>query len=226
MAFPVASTPLATPFSSSVTSMPVTMPATVDSGDLLLAFVHVRNAGTWTKPSGWNDISTLSQNGGGSVGKLDGFYKIADGTEDGTTPTWTASSLTTAEWHVIRVTGWHGTTPPEALTSSGDSSAADSPSVTPSWGLLDTLWLSIAGHSAATDVAWSAGPSGYSGFQCDGVSAGGSSVSIASAYKESTSTSENPGAFTVSGSNRWWAAATVAIKPAGEPQGNIAWIVA
>lgn len=215
MAFPsAAAAPTATAFATSVTSMPVSMPSSIASGDLLIALVHVRNAGTWTNASGWTDISTLSQTGGGTVGKLNGFYKIAAGTESGTTPTWTASTGTTGEWQVYRVTGWHGTTPPEAGTTSGDTTAANPPSLTPSWGADDTLWLAVAGHSAASTTAWSAGPSSYSGFQVNGASSGGSAVSIASAYRQLNASSEDPGAFTVSGSNRFWSAATVAIRPA------------
>lgn len=217
MAFPAtAAAPTATPFAASVTSMPVSMPASIASGDLLLAFVEVRNAGTWTKAAGWTDITSLSQTGGGGgVGKLNGFYKIAAGTESGTTPTWTASISTTGEWQVYRITGWHGTTPPEALTTSGDASAANPPSLTPSWGADDTLWLAVAGHTAGSTAAWSAGPASYSGFQNDGASSGGSAVSIASAYRQLNAASEDPGTFTVSGSNRFWAAATIGIRPGG-----------
>lgn len=215
MAFPSAGTPVQTQFASSVTSMPVVMPATVNSGDLLLSLVEVRNAGTWTPPSGWTAIATLSQAGGGAVGKLDGFYKIAAGTEAGTTPTYTASTGTTAVWQTIRVTSWQGTTPPEAGTSSGDATAADPPNLTPSWGADDTLWLAIAGHAAISAAAFTAAPTNYTGFQNNGASSGGSAASLASATRQLNAASENPGVFTAGGSNRFWAAATIAVRPAG-----------
>lgn len=216
MAFPVLASTTDTDFATSVTSMAVNMPATVNAGDLLIALVEVRNAGTWsTVPSGWNAISGLSQAGGGSVGKLDGFYKIADGSEDGSTATWIASTGTSAAWQVLRVTDWHGTTPPEAATASGDVTAANPPTFNPSgWDTEDTLWIAIAGHAAASTAAWSAAPSGYSGFAINGASSGGAAVCVANGYKESAAASEDPGTFTVSGSNRWWAAATLAIRPA------------
>lgn len=219
-ASPSSGTPVATGFGTSVTSMAVNMPATVDSGDLLIALVEVRNAGTWTKPSGWNDITTLSQAGGGSVGKLNGFYKIADGTEDGGTATWTASVGTSAIWQVIRVTSWHGTTPPEAATASGDVTSANPPTLSPSWGSEDTLWLAVAGHAAASTAAFTAAPASYSGFQNDGASSGGGAVSLASSYRAVTASSEDPGTFTAGGSNRWWAAATIAIRPAAAGGGG------
>lgn len=215
MAFPTPATPVATTFASSVTSMPVTMPATVNSGDLLISLVEVRNAGTWTKPTGWSDMATLSQAGGGAAGKLNGFYKIAAGTEAGTTPGYTASTGTTGVWQTIRVTTWDGTTPPEALTSSGDATAADPPSLSPSWGSADNLWIAVAGHAAVSAAAFTAAPSGFTGFQNNGASSGGSAVSVATATLQSTIGTENPGAFTAGGSNRFWAAATIAVKPSG-----------
>lgn len=219
MAFPSAGTPVSTAFSTSVTSMPVTMPATVDSGDLLLAFVHVRNAGTWTKPSGWTEIpkiggGNLSQTGGGTVGKFDGFYKIADGTEDSTTPTWTASTGTTGQWQVIRVTSWHGTTPPEGTTASGDATNANPPSASPSWGSDDNLWLALAGNSATGETTgFTAAPTDYGSLQSNGTSSGGSTCNLASATRQLAASSDDPGTFTPS-SNRFWAAATVAVRPA------------
>lgn len=220
MAFPTAGTPVATAFSTSVTSMPVTMPATVNSGDLLISLVEVRNAGTWTKPTGWNDIATISQAGGGSVGKLNGFYKISDGTEAGTTPTWTASVSTTGEWQTIRVTSWHGTTPPEATTASGDGTNANPPSLTPSWGSADTLWIAVAGNSATGDTTgFTAAPTNYGSLQSYGTSSGGSTCNIATATRQLAASSDDPGTFTPS-SNRFWTSATIGVKPAAAASTN------
>ncbi len=196
-------------FSSLATSMSVNLPGGIQAGDLLIAVVEDRNAPSYTKPTGWSDLFT--QAGGGSVGQLRGFYKIADGTESGQV-TFTAGATTTAIWVSFRIKNFHGTQAPEAATASGDSTNADSPSLSPSWGSEPTLFLSIAGHAAASAAAFSAGPSGYSDFLCKGASSGGSAVSIASADKKVTAASENPGNFTASGSNRWWAAATIAIR--------------
>ena len=74
MAFPVLASTAQTGFGSSMTSFAVNMPSSIASGDLLIALVEVRIGTTWTPASGWNSISTLSQAGGGGVGKLDGWY--------------------------------------------------------------------------------------------------------------------------------------------------------
>lgn len=211
MAFPSAWTPVATNFDLAVTSMAVTMPAAVDSGDLLLAFVEVRTAGTWTPPSGWTEF--VAKLGGSSVGELTGFYKIADGAEDGGTATWTASTGTSAIWQVIRVTGWHGTTPPEAASASGDfTTNPDPPTLTPSWGAADTLWLEIAGNTATAALTTGASTN-YSGYQDDTASSGGAQANIASASRQLNASSDDPGEFANAGSIRYWAALTVAIQP-------------
>lgn len=222
MAFPSAGTPVATSFDTSVTSMAVNMPATVTSGDLLIALVEVRNAGTWTKPTGWSDISTVSQAGGGSVGKLNGFYKIADGTEGGGTATWTASTGTSAIWQVIRVTSWHGTTAPEGATASGDATNANPPSLTPSWGAADDLWIAVAANAATGETTgFTAAPTNYTGLQSNGASTGGATCNVATATRQLNATSEDPGTFTPS-SNRFWAAATIAVRPAASSNPAIA----
>lgn len=180
-------------------------------GELCVSLCHVRNAGTWTLPTDW--VEFTGQAGGGAVGELTVFYKITNGTELGV-ETWTASVSTTAAWQSLRISGYHGSTAPELTTSSGDSSAADPPSETASWGgSEDNLFIAIAGHSAAVTNPWSAAPSGYSGFSQNGASSGGSAVAVAHGYKNSAADTDDPGTFTVDGSNRFWAAGTLVIRP-------------
>jgi hypothetical protein len=214
MAAPTAGTPVASTFATSVTSMPVTMPATVSAGDRLITQVSVRNSGTWTTiPTGWTLLK--QQLGGGSAEQLTIFEKIATGTEGGTTATWIASAGTTAIWQTIQVTGAHASTASEVNSTSGDATAADPPSITPSGGANDYLIIAVAGHAAASAAAFTAGPSGYSGFLNSGSSSGGSATSVATAVKQlSAATTEDPGAFMAGGSNRFWSAATIAVYPA------------
>lgn len=213
MAYPTPGTRVTTPFATSVTSMKVNLPASIASGDLLIAVAHVRNAGTFTKPSGWQDLG--NQAGGSSVGKITAFYKIADGTE-GSTATWTASTGTTAEWHVIKITSWHGTTPPEAAFSFGDyTTQPDPPNIAPSWGSEENLFLEFAGNSATAALTTGASAN-YINYYQNTASSGGAQVNLASANRELTASSENPGTFANAGNIRYWAAITIAIRPAGE----------
>lgn len=194
--------------------MPVNLPASISAGDLLIAIVETRNNATFTSgtPAGWTALS--SQQGGGSAGYMRTFYRIANGSE-GSTATWTASISTTAVWQTMKITGWDGTQAPEVLTANGDATSANPPSLTPSWGAADTLWIAMAGHTAITATAFTAAPTNYSGFQCDGASSGGSACSLGFSYRQLNAGTEDPGAFTAGGSNRFWTAATIAIKPAG-----------
>lgn len=189
---------------------------TADVGDLLLAFSSLRNAGTWTVPTDWTEFD--AQAGGGTVGELSLFYKIVDGTELGQA-TWTASVGSTAAWITHLITDWHGTTPPESDTADGDATNADPPTLTPSWGSADTLWIAVASNSATTG-GFTAAPTDYGDLHSNGASSGGSEASIATATRELAATSDDPGAFTPN-SNRFWAAATVAIRPAGAAAGNL-----
>lgn len=214
MAFPVPGTPVATAFATSVTSMAVSLPATVNAGDRLIAVVEVRNAVTWnTIPTGWSQLK--QQAGGGSVGQLTVFEKIADGTEGGTKATWVASTGTSAIWQIIRVTGAHASSASEVASTSGDASNANPPAESPSWGADDNLWVAIAGNAATGETTgFTAAPTNYTGLQSNGASSGGASVNVATATRQLNASSEDPGTFTPN-SNRFWTAATLAVRPAG-----------
>jgi len=129
---------------TSTTTCAVPMPATVAAGDLLLAFISGQNsASTWTGPTGWVELADAS---GQAV-----YYKIADGTEGGTSPTFTVSASQRSQFSIFRVTNWHGTTPPEiAFTTGTTSTSPDAPSLTPSWGLDSDLWLWFVGFQNTT----------------------------------------------------------------------------
>lgn len=216
MAFPTSTTATATVFATSVTSMAISLPASIASGNLLIAHVGVRNAGTWTPPTGWTQLA--KQAGGGAVGETVAWYKIATGSE-GTSATWTAGTATTAAWQVRKITSWHGTTPPEMTAASGDAVAVNPPSLTPSWGSADTLFLALAGSSADT-MNFTAAPTNYTDLVTTAASTGGGASNAGSAIRQLTGASDDPGTFTTS-TNRWWAALTVAVRPAAAGGGGI-----
>lgn len=189
------------------------MPATVSSGDRLIAYSSIRNVATWsTIPTGFTQLKL--QAGGGSVGDLSVFEKIADGTEGGTTKTWVSSTGTTAAWQVMRVTGAHASTASEVASTNGDATSANPPILTPTGGSNDYLFIALASNAATGDTTgFTAAPTNYTGLLSNGASSGGSTANIASATRQLTATSDDPGTFTPS-SNRFWAAATVAVYPA------------
>jgi len=193
--------------------MAITMPATVSAGDRLIAACSIRNVATWsTIPTGWTQLAL--QAGGAAVGDLTVFEKVAAGTEAGTTPTWVSSAATTAAWQVMRVTGAHASTSSEIATTSGDATNADPPALTPTGGSNDYLWIAVASNAATGDTTgFTAAPTNYTGLLSSGASSGGSTVNVATATRQLTGTTEDPGTFTPA-SNRYWAAATVAVYPA------------
>jgi len=81
-------------FPSETTSHAVTMPTTVNAGELLLVDIHVGSDDTSkdyaiTTPTGWTQVihTTLGYSSGGEShrSRVGIFAKVADGTEDGTT---------------------------------------------------------------------------------------------------------------------------------------------
>lgn len=189
------------------------MPATVDAGDLLVMGIAIRlNSPTFTTPSGWTEIA--NDVGPSTFARMAIYAKVADGTEDGTTVDVATSSADTGAAQVRRVTGWYGSlSGVEAQVATGDQTNPDPPSITPSWGALDTLFIEWIGASdddetvSAYSTNYSDGTDTISGA---GVDAG---AEIASAYRQLNATSEDPAAVTLSGLESW-VAATVAIRPA------------
>lgn len=206
MAFPTVSSVTVSVFNTAATSHLVAMPATVSAGDLLVT-VGSGQAGVFTTPASFT-LLHQTQNGSGAV--LGAWYRIADGSEGGTTVDWTTPVNRKGNFHVYRITAWHGTTPPEVGTAAtGSSTTPDSPTLTPSWGSADTLWIASEGNSGATTV--SAYPTNYTNGnddQCTG--AGGNS--LGTARRELAASSEDPAAFTISVTNIW-VAQTIAIRP-------------
>ncbi|KKN50679.1 hypothetical protein LCGC14_0630280 [marine sediment metagenome] len=214
MAFPVVSSRAQQAFTISTTVHAVTMPATVDSGDLLLVFFVCDRTFTVTTPSGWTNLFNTTV---GSDIRYNGYYKIADGTEDSTTVDFVTSSSNLAVADTYRITSWHGTTPPEVGTSAtGTDANPDPPSLSPSWGAEDTLFLALMGidDGGAASITISAYPTSYT----DGAflvanAADIASVCLASARRELNAASDDPGTFTASLSTEGWVAQTMAIRP-------------
>lgn len=188
----------------------VNLPAVVDVGDLLLSIIYQNgsDAGSqydWTTNStGFTELVDS-----GALPKNGSAYKIADGAEDGTSVT--VDALTSTEFlaTALRITNWHGTSPPEVtgVESGSDTAPTYTNTSTPSWGAsVDTMYIAvlIADFDSGTDAVNSI-PSGYTAvtgtdnspyiYTNIGV--------IALAYKYSSSGSELPGAWALQNSQQW-----------------------
>lgn len=184
----------------------INLPANIASGNLLIILFKCRASTTISWPAGWTEIF---QDDGGRTQKLGACYKVAEGNEGATALITTSGNVRSA--HIsYRITNYSGA--PEAGTvSDATGSTPNPPSLSPSWGQADSLWLAICGWSRATSATLSSYPSNYT----DGHNYYNSSTSgcgIASAQRELNASSEDPGTFGLSAS-AIWLANTIAIKP-------------
>jgi len=212
MAFPQVAGTAKSSDGSSVTDSVISMPASVASGDLLLAFIatdSAAGANTWDTAGGW--VVLVDEAGTGFQFSV--AYKIAAGGETSTTVTHAAER---GCYLSARITGWHGTTPPEIATAAtGDSTTPDPPDFNPAgWGTEDTLWFALFGADQSTDplpvTTW---PTNYGSNQTENHDVTTSAAVLAFATRELNAASENPGTFTMT-LQETWNAYTLAVRPA------------
>ena len=213
LAAPVVASVTETEFGTDTTDHYVGMPATVDAGDLLIVLFTNDGGATVTTPSGWTQLASTAN---GSAVRLSVYYKIAAGTEGGTTVNFvTSANEEEAAAQVYRITDWHGTTPPEISTAAtGTSNRPNPASLDPAgWDVADTLWIAVAGQ----DRGDQSGTTAYPAYYTDGISTLSSDTTDScrthSARRVLAAASENPGAFTIPVSEEW-VAFTIAVRPA------------
>jgi hypothetical protein len=189
------------------------LPASIQAGDLLVVFIGCSNGTGGTTigtPSGWTQLYT--QAGGGNMRRHAAYYRVADGGE-GATQAFTASNASIWASTACRITGYQGT--PEAGTpATGNSTAPNPPSLTPSWGSAKTLWLAGMAATTASGGATTTAPASYTNQLTDvGTLAGLAFPRVSSAQRELEASPEDPGTFTLSATAQW-VAGTVAVRPA------------
>ena len=188
----------------------VQMPATVNANDLLVTFFSNAGSSTVTDPDGAGAWTELASTANGSNNRFTVYYKVAAGTEGGTTVDFVTSANQEAVAQVYRVNNWHGTTVPEISTAATGSGANPDPgSLNPSnWDSESTLWLAAYGSSQGQTAS---APASYTNGTQTGTDTG--KPSMASARRTNTTASEDAGAFTVAAAP--WVAFTVGIRPPG-----------
>lgn len=205
--FPTVESVTETASLSAATSHNINYPATVNSGDLLVLICSFAStSGTTTTPTGYTALYSLTGSGHLLTGGV--FVKSAGGTEGGGTVS-VSHGNGAGSGQIYRITGWSGTIGEVEATngSSGLGSTPDPPSHTLSSGAANNLWIAVA-HCKDDEATVSAYPSGYT----NGTATAGTARTN-TCRKESTSASEDPGAFTLSESERR-VAATIGIPPA------------
>ena len=195
--------------------IPVSMPATVASGDLLGMLLETHSRNGQTTPTGWTQVFQVAHN---TSNRLGFFVKSADGTEGGTTVNVTTSATGGASAAcVFRVltAEWSGTLGDiEATTGVANTSTPNPSSHTHSAGSDDYLVIAAVGAIDDDETA-SAYPTDFSDNQTTIASGAGTNngASVSMASRSFTGATLDPDAFTLTGSESI-VAATIFISPA------------
>ncbi len=220
MAFPTIESSTDSTTNSNTTTHTVSYPATVDAGDLLVCFFCSDGVETVSYPGAWVHLFEKVTSGGTNITISVGWLEAA-GTEDGGTFDITTGSSERSVQKLYRITGAEDpdTQAPEyAVTAATPTSAnPDPPSVTPTGGAKDYLWLPMCGWDNNTFTTATGAPSGYSLEQNTLNNSQGSGVGIGE--QEINAASEDPGTFTLDNARRQ-ASATVVIHPVAAAGAN------
>lgn len=212
LTFPVVASTTQSIESSNVTTINITLPATINAGDLLLATVMVGGDRSCFWPVGWSVLQT----------NLHGYscaYRIADGTEDGTIidVDMLGGGGARIVAQVQRITGAAADFIPEYVAGNvgiPTNTANPNPAaVTPSWGSNQNLFFVNCGVSAGDTV--SVYPGSYTHHQND-VTDGGNNVRLVTCSRQLAASTDDPSAFTFSSANPK-SFGTIAIAPTGLP---------
>jgi hypothetical protein len=210
--FPVVASVGADYIGAATTSHVVDLPVGINSGDLLiLFFTRDGSTGTVTFPAG---LPWMALTGPDDAGTSQHYvqYRVA-GSSEGTSIIVATSVSEEGCAKILRITGWHGTTPPAVGTPvTGVTSATpDPPTLNPvDWDVEDTLWIAWFGCNGTGVV--SAYPADYTGNQTNLSQA---AIAMGFATRELAAASDDPGTFT-KGSSTPWSANTFAVRPAAD----------
>ena len=203
MAFPTVRSSNADIEELNATSHPIILPPTIESGDLILVAYTVDSVssvvitwgtdfGTWTQLADANTHTT--------VVRTEIRYLIADGTEDGVTLTNTTDESQTISYCCYAIQDWEGTASGIEISSEASTTgtAPDPSSITASWGTADTLFIAFEGHDDLVDTT--VFPYADNNIKGKGITTSG--VGSAMCSDELTGATQDPGAFTLSASQR------------------------
>ena len=202
--------------SSTVTTATVNLPSGITSGDLLMIFIRAGggNSSTFiTWPSGWNELIQDASDNSDDVAGI--AYRKADGSE-GSTVDLTFGSAHAFSAVAMRITGAQdpGTQAPEYAESftSSPATSIDLPSLSPSGGSNDYLWLAIAGSGGPANDPPTSIPTNYTAELNATQGTTGDKTDLYTAYRQLTASSEDPDTYVSTNGN--WMAFTVAVYPA------------
>jgi len=195
---------------SYLTTHPITMPSTINSGELLVCFMTTStSAGTGPALAGWTEV--VGEYGTVGISDCYVFAKVASGSE-GATESFVMDNGCRMAAITLAITSWEGTL--SGVEFSADNTATDAApdtlTLTPSWGSDDTLWVSQVSLRRGRTV--SVYPyADNNTYISSGTSNGNPAMFLGS--DEIAAATEDPSAATISASTDWWGI-TMAVQPA------------
>jgi hypothetical protein len=198
---------------TTATAAPViNLPSALRSDTILVAMIRVAVAGVIGWPAGWNELVDASPDGADD--QIGIAWKQTLGTEGATaTLSCTSAKFSALVWEIY---GASISQPPQLSTVAIGTDAAPNPTtVTPTGGSKDYLILWLGSWEGEQTSPPAAGPTNYSGLiGADSGTAGvvTTNTRVASAWREVTGSSEDPGSLTISVADDW-AAYAMAIHP-------------
>lgn len=206
------------------TSHPITIGATVEKNDILVAVIGMSTdqatTATFTWPAGWTELLEVINDESNGVA-LSAAWKIADGSEDSGTVTVTTNVDERSVHKCWVVRDGLAVYAASAHSSGAAEVNGNPPSLSPAPGTKDYLWLTCALADANRD--FSVYPTGYSSTGYRKSSAGtwegfDYDSTLAWARKTARASSDDPSVFTWDSADQW-IAITLAVSPVEIPAG-------
>ena len=205
---------------------------TKNAGDLLIAIccAYQSSAAAGAVFGTWGASFTEFADVGGTTSNMSigCAYKFSTGSETGTFSVTQAATITGhAALFLLSISGAHASSPPEAgAIANGTASAADPAALNPSWGALETLWISIGANgetgTAGAFTGPSASPTNYSGDVITALSADAAGgVQCGIGFRQNNTASEDVGTWSLDTSNARNSALVIAVRPAPIPSGPV-----
>lgn len=190
-------------------SFSVTLPATINSGDLLIISISMVLPGTitWDNSTYGTWTNLYNTQTGLTVGRV--YAKIATGSEDGGNLSITTTSNGYYAYKCYSIYDWYGAiaTGVQVNAAVGSNTTPDPPVSTDAWGTVDRMTIAMALYQ--NPAAPSGFPSGYGNTGHTGFVI----CSAAWAYRAATEGVQNPGTFTTNSTA--WHGVTISVRPGG-----------
>ena len=192
------------------TSHVVDLPASLTTGNLLVLGFGVRADSTVTWPAGYTKFGS-DLKGGATDPTLSTAYRKITGSEGGTITVTTGTGAKSV--HIVyEITGMKdpaSQAPERSTGATGNATAPDPDSITPTGGSKDYLFLAF--HSERNFNTTTAAPTNY-GNLINEKGTSTNAITCASADRALTAASDDPGVF-AAGDDTGWSACTVAVHP-------------